>query len=129
MTGRDGELPSYDELAAAVVGLTVRLDELSARIVELEADAVRQVTENVALRAENAELRRRLGLTSKNSGKPPSSEGLDKPPVSSTRTRSGRKPGKQPGGAGTGLSQVLVADEDIDHYPPECGNCGDGLDP
>nr|WP_277351290.1 DUF6444 domain-containing protein [Micromonospora sp. HNM0581] len=87
------------------------------------------VAENEALRAENAELRRRLGLTSKNSSKPPSSEGLDKPPVTSTRTRSGRKPGKQPGSAGTALSQVPVTETEVDHYPPECGNCGGGLDP
>jgi transposase len=128
-TGRGGEFPSYDELAAAVVGLTVRLDELSVRIGELEADNVRLVAENEALRAENAELRRRLGLTSKNSSKPPSSEGLDKPPATSMRARSGCKPGKQPGSAGTALSQVPVADEEVDHYPRVCGGCGDGLDP
>jgi transposase len=127
--GRDGELPSYDDLAAAVVGLTARLDELSERIGELEADNARLVVENEALRAENAELRRRLGLTSKNSNKPPSSEGLYKPPATSMRTRSGRKPGKQQGSTGAALSQVPVADEEIDHYPPACGNCGDGLDP
>jgi transposase len=74
VTGRDGELPSYDELAAAVVGLTARLDELSVRTGELEADNVWLVAENEALRAQNAELRRRLGLTSKNSSKSPSSE-------------------------------------------------------
>jgi transposase len=129
VSGRDGELPSYDELAAVVVGLTARLDELSVRIGVLEADNARLVVENEALRAENAELRRRLGLTSKNSSRPPSSDGLSKPPATSMRTRSGRKPGKQPGSAGTGLSQVPVADEEIDHYPAACGNCGDGLDP
>jgi transposase len=129
VTGRDGELPSYDELAAAVVRLTARLDELAVRTGELEADNVRLVAEKEALRAENTELRRRLGLTSKNSSKPPSSEGLDKPPATSLRGRSGRKPGKQPGSAGTALSQVPVADEEVDHYPPVCGGCGDGLDP
>jgi transposase len=127
--GRDGELPSYDELAAVVVGLTARLDELSARIGLLEADNARLDAENEALRAENAELRRRLGLSSKNSSKPPSSDGLDKPPATSMRIRSGRKPGKQPGSGGTALLQVPVADAEIDHYPPSCGNCGDRLDP
>lgn len=112
-----------------MVGLTARLDELSARVGVLEADNTRLVAENEALRTENAELRRRLGLTSKNSSKPPSSEGLDKPPATSMRGRSGRRPGKQPGGTGTALSQVLLPDEQVDHYPPECGGCGDGLDP
>jgi transposase len=66
--------------------------------------------EDAVLRAENAELRRRLGLNSTNSSKPPSSDGLSKPPPTSMRGRSGRKPGKQPGSTGTALSQVPIAD-------------------
>ena len=134
--GQGGESPSYDELAAVVVGLTARLDELSVRVGDLEADNARLVVENTALRqenavlrAENTELRRRLGLNSTNSGKPPSSDGLAKPPPTSMRARSGRKPGKQPGTSGTALSQVPVADEQVDHFPQACGACGDGLDP
>jgi transposase len=118
-----------------VVGLTARLDELSARVAGLESDNVRLVAENTelrrenaVLRAENAELRRRLGLNSTNSNKPPSLDGLSKPPPTSMRGRSGRKPGKQPGSTGTALSQVPVPDEQVDHYPPACGNCGEGLD-
>jgi transposase len=134
--GQGGESPSYDELAVLVVGLTARLDELSARVGVLEADNARLVVENTelrrenaVLRAENTELRRKLGLNSTNSSKPPSSDGLGKPPPASMRGRSGRKPGKQPGGTGTALSQVPVPDEQVDHYPPACGGCGDGLEP
>jgi transposase len=134
--GRGGERASYDELAAVVAGLTARLDDLSARIGDLEADNARLVAENTALReenavlrAENTELRRRLGLTSKNSSKPPSSDGMGKPPPTSMRAGSGRKPGKQPGTSGTSLSQVAVADEDVAHFPAVCDGCGDDLDP
>jgi transposase len=134
--GRGGERPSYDELAAVVVGLTARLDELAVRVSDLEADNARLVVENTALRqenavlrAENTELRRRLGLNSTNSSKPPSSDGLDKPPPTSMRGRSGRKPGKQPGASGTTLSQVAVPDEQVPHFPAVCDGCGDGLDP
>jgi transposase len=134
--GRGGERPSYDELAAVVVGLTARLDDLSVRVGGLEADNARLVAENTALREENAalrventELRRRLGLTSKNSSQPPSSDGLSKPPPTSMRARSGRKPGKQPGTLGTALSQVAVADEEVADVPAVCDGCGDGLDP
>lgn len=129
VSGRGGERPSYDELAAVVVGLTARLDELAVRVSDLEADNARLVAENTALRQENSELRRRLGLNSKNSSKPPSSDGLDKPPPTSMRGRSGRKPGKQPGTSGTTLSQVVVPDEQVPHFPAVCGGCGDGLDP
>src|SRR6266571_3653556 len=60
-----------------------------------------------ALRAQIAELERRLGLNSSNSGKPPSSDGLKKPArVSSLRERSGKKPGGQKGHKGETLRQV-----------------------
>jgi transposase len=134
--GRGGERPSYDELAVMVVGLTARLDELAVRVSDLEADNARLVGENTALRQENAvlraeniDLRRRLGLNSTNSSKPPSSDGLDKPPPTSMRGRSGRKPGKQPGTSGTTLSQVAVPDDQVPHFPAVCDGCGDGLDP
>jgi transposase len=134
--GRGGDRPSYDELAAVVVALTARLDELAVRVSDLETDNARLVAENTALRqenvvlrAENSELRRRLGLNSKNSSKPPSSDGLDKPPPTSMRGRSGRKPGKQPGASGATLSQVAVPDEQVPHFPAVCDGCGDRLDP
>jgi hypothetical protein len=136
VSGRGGERPSYDGLAAVVVGLTARLDELSVRVGDLEADNAGLVAENTVLRdenavlrAENIELRRRVGLNSKNSSRPPSSDGLGKPPPTSMRGRTGRKPGKQPGTSGTTLSQVPVADEEVPHFPAVCDGCGDGLDP
>ena len=83
-----------------------------------------------ALRAHIAELERRLGLNSSNSGKPPSSDGLKKPArVSSLRERSGRKPGGQKGHKGETLRQVVDPDDVVHHYPPACSMCGLGLDP
>ena len=64
-----------------------------------------------ALRAHIAELERRLGLNSSNSGKPPSSDGLKKPArVSSLREQSG-KPGGQKGHKGETLRQVAAPNE------------------
>src|SRR5271154_4689274 len=78
-----------------------------------------------ALRAQIAELERRLGLNSSNSGKPPSSDGLRKPPrVSSLREPSGKKPGGQKGHPGETLRRSETPDAIIDHYPASCAVCG-----
>jgi transposase len=80
-----------------------------------------------ALAASNArvaELERRLGLNSSNSGKPPSSDGLTKPPrTKSLREPSGKKPGGQKGHRGETLRQVENPDVIVDHYPEGCTNC------
>ena len=95
-----------------------------------------------ALRAENAtlrdtiavllarvaELERRLGLNSSNSGKPPSSDGMKKPPrTTSLREPSGRKPGGQKGHPGSTLRRTEHPDAIIDHLPGTCPDCGDAL--
>ena len=85
--------------------------------------------ENASLKVRLAELERRLGLDSSNSGKPPSSDGLKKPVrVTSLRDRSGKKPGGQKGHKGETLRQVADPDVVIDHYPSACSGCGAGLD-
>ncbi len=76
-----------------------------------------------ALQAQVVELRRRLGLNSSNSSKPPSSDGLAKPPPRSLRRASGRKPGKQPGAPGAALSLVDDPDQIFTHYPQTCRGC------
>jgi anti-sigma factor RsiW len=79
--------PSYDELAALVVEQARVIAELRARVAALEA--------------ENAELKRRLGMNSTNSSKPPSSDApFAKPAPKSLRRASGRRPGGQPGHPG-----------------------------
>jgi transposase len=79
----------------------------------------------LAQEARIAELERRLGLNSSNSGKPPSSDGLKKPPrTSSLRQPSGKKPGGQPGHPGETLRRSETPDAVIDHYPPSCATCG-----
>src|SRR5665811_448581 len=97
---------------------------------ELIALIAAQAAEIAALRAHIAELERRLGLNSSNSGKPPSSDGLKKPPrVASLRERSGNKPGGQKGHDGETLRQVAEPDKIIDHYPRACAECGLPLTP
>ena len=94
--------------------------------------------ENAWLREQNArlgdrigELERRLGLNSSNSGKPPSSDGLQKPSserrTRSLRGRTGRQPGGQAGHKGTTLCRVSSADRVEKHVPEVCRGCGASL--
>jgi transposase len=105
--------PSYDELAALVVAQREQIDA-QAGLIEV-------------LRARVAELERRLGMNSRNSSKPPSSDGLAKPPPRSLRERSGRRAGKQPGAEGSALSLVDDPDEVLEHRADVCGGCAAGL--
>lgn len=80
------------------------------------------------LRAENAELKRRLGQNSQNSSKPPSSDSpFAKPVPKSLRRKSGRKPGGQPGHRGSTLALVDDPDERKRHEPGPCTGCGADL--
>lgn len=105
--------PSYEELAALVVAQAAQIAEQAAQIAVLTARV--------------AELERRLGLNSRNSSKPPSSDGLAKPPPKSLRTKSGRRAGKQPGTPGQTLRQVPDPDEVIMHRPDRCRGCDGDL--
>jgi transposase len=106
--------PSYDELAALVVRQTAVIEQLQADV--------------VALRAENAELRRRLGMNSTNSSRPPSSDSpFVKPAPKSLRGKSKRKPGGQAGHPGSTLALVADPDERVRHEPGPCTGCGAGL--
>jgi len=71
------------------------LDPRDARIAELEALVASLLARLARLEAENAELRARLGLTSQNSSKPPSSDPPSAPRQGKEPT--GRKRGGQPG--------------------------------
>ena len=82
----------------------------------------------LAQEARIAELERRLGLNSSNSGKPPSSDGLKKPRrVSSLREPSGKKTGGQKGHPGETLCRVEKPNATMDHYPETCAACGEPL--
>jgi transposase len=70
-----------------------------------------------------ADLEARLGKNSRNSSKPPSSDGLAKPPPRSLRRASGRKPGKQQGEQGFRLEPRPDPDEVRVHAPQVCRCC------
>jgi transposase len=101
--------------------------ELLILVGSLRDDLVAVRKENVRLAARVVELEARLAANSKNSSKPPSSDGLGKPAPKSLRGRSGRKPGGQDGHPGRTLCQVADPDEVVRHEPVSCAGCGSGL--
>jgi transposase len=80
----------------------------------------------LALEAKVASLEARLNRTSKNSDKPPSSDGLKKQPRQ--RSKSKRKPGGQKGHRGTTLKFSDQPDHIIPYEPACCQACGGSLD-
>jgi transposase len=85
----------------------------------------------VELRSQLAELQARLDGNSRNSSRPPSSDGLSKPPGDpkkrSLRRRSGRKQGGQDGHQGARLEPAATPDEQVEHRPERCEGCNGDL--
>lgn len=108
-------LPSLSELSHA------QKDEL---IVALFAQVQSLSAQQAALIARIAQLEGRLALNSKNSSKPPSSDGLNKPAPKSLRL-SGQKPnGGQKGHSGSTLRQSAQVDQTITHQADSrCSVC------
>jgi len=76
------------------------------------------------------ELKARLGKSSRNSSKPPSTDlPGQKKKKKRRKRRSGRRPGGQPGHPGTNRDLIPSeqADEIVEHFPEQCEHCGGGL--
>jgi transposase len=72
---------------------------------------------------EIAELKAQLNQSSKNSSKPPSSDGYKKPKPKSLRKPSGKEAGGQKGHEGSGLKLQNTPDHFVIHEPSECADC------
>lgn len=82
------------------------------------------LNENIRLLTEEiAELKEKLNKNSRNSSKPPSSDGLNKPNPKSLRKKSGKKAGGQKGHKFSNLSVPKKIDRTVHHYPSKCLKC------
>jgi transposase len=100
------------------------IKKLIERIELLEVEIGLLKAENTELKVDNAELKRRLGLDSNNSSKPPSSDGLGKKnaiPASQIKKPSKKTQRSKP----NQLSQVANPDFVIEHTPTTCACGGD----
>ncbi len=94
-------------LFAQVQALTKQVEMLTARVVELEG---------------------RLAKNSRNSSKPPSSDGMNRPKPKSQRKAGQKAKGGQKGHAGHTLKKAQAVDHIETHAPPErCDACGHPL--
>jgi len=86
--------------------------------------------EEVNLRKDEriAELEKRLRMNSRNSSKPPSLDGYNRPKPKSLRESSGRPPGGQEGHAGHCLKMVKEPERVEEHRVERCEHCGESLE-
>ena len=116
-------MSDYGSLEALVERLLGRVRELESVVVQQKRVITEQADRIV-------ELERRLGRDSSTSSRPPSSDARwDKQPAKkrSSRSRSGRKPGKQPGSVSASRSLVDDPDETLEVAPDRCARCAESL--
>jgi transposase len=114
-------------LRAGNTRLRELLDERDARIAEQAAEnaALRELV--TALQSQVADLAAQVKANSRNSSKPPSSDGPAKPSPKSLRGKSGRKPGRPKGQPGATMELSEHPDKKVRRRPSRCGCCGKSL--
>jgi transposase len=80
-----------------------------------------------ALQSQVADLAAQVKANSRNSSKPPSSDGFAKPSPKSLRGKSGRRPGRPKGQPGATMELSEHPDKKVRHRPSRCGRCGKSL--
>jgi transposase len=101
-----------------------RLRELLA---ERDAEIVALHELVTALRSQVADLAAQVKANSRNSSRPPSSDGLAKPSPKSLRGKSGRKPGRPKGQPGATMELTEHPGKTVKHRPAKCSCCGKSL--
>jgi transposase len=101
-----------------------RLRELLA---ERDAEVAVLREQIAALQLQVEGLAAQVKANSRNSSRPPSSDGLAKPTPKSLRGKSGRKPGRPKGQPGATMQLTDHPDKRMQHRPAACRCCGKSL--
>ena len=110
--------------------LQAALTQSQKQISDLTEKYDRLLGEYADLKARHTEYEHRLNKTSRNSHKPPSTDGLAKPKASGKKKpKNSRQSGGQPGHDGATLNRSDRVDHIEDHYPSVCAGCGGSLTP
>jgi transposase len=118
------ESPADPDYAAALRAANARLRELLAER-DAEIGLLREAL--AGLQSQVADLAAQVKASSRNSSKPPSSDGLAKPAPKSLRGKSGRRPGRPKGQPGATMELSDHPDKKVRHRPARCGCCGKSL--
>ena len=112
------------ELEAMVLSLQMEITTLkewaAVEIAKRDNKIAELKVENTKLKAEIAELKAKLNANSRNSSKPPSSDGFKKLAPKSLREPSNRKKGGQNGHDGHGFKMLPKADFEVACLPSLC---------
>lgn len=103
--------------------LQIQVNQLTAALNALQQAYDAQTLLVAQLNQTIEELREQNNKNSRNSSKPPSSDGLKKPSPKSLRKSSGKKAGGQEGHQGTNLIVTSKPDKVIKHMPSACKGC------
>ena len=103
--------------------LIKKIEEMAATISDLEKQVAMLSARIEQLLEENKELREKLNKNSRNSSKPPSSDGLKKPSPTNLREKTGKKVGGQDGHKGSNLNIKATPDKIVKHMPRICEGC------
>jgi transposase/uncharacterized coiled-coil protein SlyX len=115
------------ELRAANARLRELLAGRDEQIAAQQAEIGLLREQLAALKSQVEDLAAQVKANSRNSSKPPSSDGLAKPAPKSLRGKSGRKPGRPKGQPGATMQLSDHPDKIVKHRPAKCSGCGRSL--
>ena len=111
MQSNAGRSDSLQQLLDQNERLALSVQQLTREVARLRATQESTQAKLLELLAENAKLKEQLNKNSRNSSKPPSSDGLSKPAPQSLRKPTGKKPGGQQNHPDSGLSLLKSPDQ------------------